>query len=403
MSYSIAKLKDDLTGIGHGTTIDKVRNPDRMINRAAREILLDVDPQETIRILPFNAPLFDRVYNYAAPSDLKGDSIIDIRPQVARNPIDNPSQTYSRNFDIGKGSSTTPVFNIQFDSSIKTINYTSGLLQPTILVNGAISLSDNGTWSGTNISSLENDSVNYVYGNGSIQFSIDAGGNPTTATLTCTGMSAVDLTRDYNQGSQFVYVYLSAPDTVNSITYRWGSSNANYYSRSTTAQFDGTSFQTGWNLLKYDWDGATVTGTPDYTAIDYIEVVFNTDGTVQNNVRVNSFTSKLGSIYDIVYYSKFLFRDSITGAYKEEISSDEDLVNLDTETYNLLTNKCAVLMAQQMQGEDSAFDYSFFEKRYKEALDKYKMRYKSQLIKPKQTYYGNLKQNNYQRYFGRRT
>jgi hypothetical protein len=400
MSYSIAKLKDDLTGIGHGTTIDKVRNPDRMINRAAREILLDIDPQETIRIIPMDAPLYDRVYDYASPSDLKGVSIIDIRPQVARNPIDNPSQTYSRNFDIGKNNTTAPLFNIQFDSSVKTINYSSGLLQPSVLVNGAISLTDNGTWSGTNISSLENDSINYVYGNGSIKFSIDAA---SPATLECTGMSAVDLTRDYNQGAQFIYVYLSAPTTVTSIAYRWGSSNANYYSRSVTAQFDGTAFQTGWNLLKYDWDGATVTGAPDYTAIDYLAVVFTTDGTQQNNVRVNSFTSKLGSIYDIVYYSKFMFRDYITGAYKEEISSDEDLVNLDTETYNLLTNKCAVLMAQQMQGEDSSFDYSFFEKRYQEALDKYKMRYKSQIIKPKQAYYGDLKRNNYQRYFGRRT
>jgi len=400
MSYSIAKLKDDLTGIGHGTTIDKVRNPDRMINRAAREILLDVDPQETIRIIPMDAPLYDRVYDYAAPTDLKGVSIIDIRPQVARNPIDNPSQTYSRNFDIGKNNTTAPVFNIQFDSSVKTINYASGLLQPTVLVNGAISLTDNGTWSGTNISSLENDSVNYVYGNGSIKFSIDAA---SPATLECTGMAAVDLTRDYNQGSQFIYVYLSDPATVTSIAYRWGSSNADYYSRSVMAQFDGTAFQTGWNLLKYDWNGATVTGAPDYTAIDYIAVVFTTDGTQQNNVRVNNFTSKLGSIYDIVYYSKFMFRDYITGAYKEEISNDEDLVNLDTETYNLLTNKCAVLMAQQMQGEDSTFDYTFFEKRYQEALDKYKMRYKSQIVKPKQAYYGDLKRNSYKRYFGRRT
>ena len=400
MSYSIAKLKDDLTGIGHGTTIDKVRNPERMINRAAREILLDIDPQETMRIVPFDAPLFDRVYDYAAPSDLKGDCIVDIRPQVARNPIDNPSQTYSRVFDINKSNNTAPIFNIQFYSSIKTINYSSGLLQPTVLVNGAISLTDNGTWSGTNVSSLENDSVNYVYANGSVKFTIDAA---SPATLECTGMAAVDLTRDYNQGSEFVYVYLSAPSTVTSIAYRWGSSNANYYSRSVTVQFDGTAFQTGWNLLKYDWNGATVTGTPDYTAIDYIALVFTTDGTLQNNVRVNNFTSKLGTIYDLVYYSKFLFRDSITGAYKEETTDDEDLVNLDTETYNLLTNKCAVLMAQQMQGEDSTFDYTFFEKRYQQALDKYKMKYKSQMIKPKQAYYGNTKQNSYQRYFGRRT
>lgn len=402
MAYSIATLKDDLTGIGHGTTIDKVRNPDLMINRAARELLLDVDPQETVRIAPMQAPFYDRVYEYAAPSDLKGVSIIDIRPQVQRNPINNPSQTYSRLFDINKNNPGFPIFNVNFDSSVKTINYSNPELQPSVLVNGAQTLTENGTWAGTNISNIENDSVNFVYGSSSIKFTIDAGANPTTATITCTGMNSVDLTRDYNQGAEFIYVYLSDPATVTAIAYRWGTSAAAYYTRSVTTQFDGTAFQEGWNLLQYDWDGATVVGVPDYTNITFTAVVFTTDGTVQNNVRVNSFTSKLGSIYNIIYYSKFMFRDYITGAYTETISSDNDLINLDTETYNLLTNKCAVLMAQQMQGEDSNFDYTFFERRYEDALDKYKLRYKSQIIKPKQPYYGGYKQNNYQRYFGRR-
>lgn len=399
MAYDISRLKDDLTGIGHGTTIDKVRNPDLMINRAARELLLDIDPQETMRIAPLASPVYDRVYNYAAPTDLKGNAIVDIRPQVRRTPINNPQQTYSRPFDINKQETAFPIFNVQFDSSIKTINYSNPDLEATILVNGASSTTSNGTWSGTNVSGITTDNINFVYGDGSILFNLNAAA---TCTIECTGMSAVNLQRDYNQGAEFVYVWLTNPSAVTSIEYRWGSSSTDYYSRSVVAQFDNTVFQNGWNLLQFNWDGATVVGSPDFENIDYIAVVFTTDSTGQNNVRVNNFTSKLGSTYDIVYYSKYMFRDYITGAYKEEITSDNDLINLDTDTYNLLTNKCAVLMAQQMQGEDSAFDYRFFEERYQDSLEQYRRKYKSELIKPKQPYYSNTKQNNYQNYFGRR-
>jgi len=402
VAYNIAKLKDDLSAIGHGTTISKVRSPELMIDRAARELLLDVDPQETIRIAQLASPFYERVYDYALPSDLKGDSIIDIRPQVDRELINNPSQTYSRVFDLSKTNVNAPLFNIQFDSSVKTLNYANPQLQPAILVNGANSTTSNGTWAGTNISNITNDNVNFVYADGSIRFTIDAGANPLTALLECTGMQSINLNRDYNQGAEFIWVYLSDPTTVTAIDYLWGTSNADYYTASASTQFDGTAFQVGWNLLQYEWDGATVVGAPDFTEITYTAVQFTTDGTVQNNVRVNGFTSQLGSIYNIVYYSKFLFRDYLTGAYKETTTSDNDLINLDTETFNLLTNKCAVLMAQQMQGEDSTFDYGFFEKRYQQALDKYKMRYKSQIIKPKQMYYAGTKQNNYMRYFGRR-
>ena len=45
MSYSISELKTDLEGRLHGTSLNKVRNVDGVIDQAAKKLLLDLDPE----------------------------------------------------------------------------------------------------------------------------------------------------------------------------------------------------------------------------------------------------------------------------------------------------------------------------------------------------------------------
>jgi hypothetical protein len=98
MSYSITTLLTDISGVIHGTTVNKVPNIYGTINRAARDILLDVDPKPTQRIVQLSQ-VFNSVYDYASPVDLKGDRLIDIRPQAGRMPNDVFFQGYETDFD----------------------------------------------------------------------------------------------------------------------------------------------------------------------------------------------------------------------------------------------------------------------------------------------------------------
>ena len=91
---------------------------------------------------------------------------------------------------------------------------------------------------------------------------------------------------------------------------------------------------------------------------------------------------------EYVYYSKYLFRDSSTGTFQETVTDDSNLINLDTDSYNLLFNKTAYYIAQQLQGQDAMYDASYWANEYKTALDRYKMMYKSEVQKPKVPYYG---------------
>lgn len=65
MSYSIGDVTTDLGAMMHGQNTNQIVNLYGLYNRAARQILLDVDPQETKRITPFVTPIYNQVFDYA--------------------------------------------------------------------------------------------------------------------------------------------------------------------------------------------------------------------------------------------------------------------------------------------------------------------------------------------------
>src|ERR1035437_10241762 len=142
MSYSVTDLQNDLEGILHGTTTAQIQNLRGVINRAARQLLLDIDCQETKRIVEFVNPIFNTVYDYPIASDVKGNKIIDIFPQVQRLPRDIWSQAYNQAFDVAKQNIWTlqNMFTMNFNSGIKTIKINAPLLNASNIINQADNL-----------------------------------------------------------------------------------------------------------------------------------------------------------------------------------------------------------------------------------------------------------------------
>lgn len=400
MSYSITTLSADLEGVLHGTTTNQITNLFGVYNRAARQLMLDVDPQETKRIVEFTNPIFFEVYDYACPTDLKGNKVIDIRPQTTRYPRDIYSQAYNQAFDVAKSWSWNNDFTINFNTAIKTIRVNSPFLPQGTIVNQATGVTDNGTFStGGGATGIVNNNINFINFGGSLQFNLSAG--PATGYIENSTMSAQNLSSQLNQGTEFVFVYLPVAANFTSVELRWGSSAGNYYSRSVTTNQQGNAFINGWNQLAFNWNGATVVGAPNASAINYLRLTFTYNTTLQTGVLVNTFASRMGAILELEYYSKFLFRDAITGAFQETVTANSNLINLDTESYNLLFNQAAYLAVQQQQGLDASFyDGNFFLTQYKEGVARYQSMYKSELQKPQSIYYAKPNPS-YTRFFGR--
>lgn len=387
MSYSVSNLKGDLGGILHGTTVNQITNLDGLIYRAARDVLHDVDMDETQRIVPIANPVFQNVYDYPCPSDVKGNRIIDIRPQVNRQATDLWRQVYPQAFDLRKENSLADEFSVQYNTAVKTLRINAPFLINPVVLNTCDSLTGNGTWAASgNASGLVIDNSNYVSNSGSLQFNLSAAAG--TGSLTNSTMTAQDISDWLNQGTFFLYTYLPTGADFTNINLIVGSSASAYYSVNATVTQENTAFQDGWNLLAFNWLGASVTGVPDPTKINYLKVTWTYDGTAQTAVRLDQITASLGTIMEVVYYSKFLFRDATTGAFQETVTDDSNLVNLDTESYNLLLYKVAQLAVQQQQGIDAiGYDGEFFEKEYERRLTRYWYLCKSQAQKVSGTYY----------------
>lgn len=387
MAYSVLDLKNDLTAILHGTTVNQIQNLDGLINRSARDVLLDVDPQETKRQVEFVGPIFNSVYDYPIAADVKGNKIIDIYPQVQRLPWDVWTQAYNQAFDVFKQNlfALANMFTINFNSSLKTIRINAPFLNAPVVINEIEAIADNGTWTvGGTASNLAANNTNFAQGAGSLQLDVTTG----AAYIENSTMSAVNLSTVVNQSSLFVWVYVPTGATLTSVDLRWGSSLANYYHRTVTQTQQGTTFVNGWNLCQFAWSGATTVGSPNSAAINYGRVTLNVTGSM-TACLINGMDSVLGTILSYSYYSKYLFRSSVTGAYQETVLDDSDLINLDTESYDLLTYKVAGLAAQQQQGLDASFyDGPYFDNKYQAALLRYKAMYKSELQKPQSVYYG---------------
>lgn len=370
MSYSVQSSLNDLSGVIHGTTINKVPNIYGVLTRAARDLLLDVDPKETIRIVALSQ-VFNSVFDYAIPSDVKGDGIVDLRPQAGRTPNDVFVQDYSQTFDKYKNLGYSNAIQTQWNTGVKTLRIEA----PTIIAPTVIC--DTSTITGWSASGGATtpilDTTFNVAGGGDLKFNLSAG--QATGYLENSTLQSLDLSAVENISTLFLWVYMPTGASITSVDVRWGSSSANYYNYTTTATQQGTVFQNGWNLLQFPWVSATKTGTLVTTAINYLRVTFAYNSTLQTGMKICNLTSNPGMIMELEFYSKFLFRDPTTNVFQEtvvDINDSNKLINLDTDSYGLYFDKCAHYVAQSLQGADAEYDVAYWEGLYENALIRYK-------------------------------
>lgn len=398
-TYSVQDAKNDLTGVLHNTQLNQITNLDGVFDRTARQLLLDVDPQETKRTLEFVNPIFNTVFDYPIADDVKGNKIVDIRPQVRRLPRDVWSQAYNQAFDIWKQNSfvNADMFTMNFNTGIKTLRVNAPYLNPPIIINSADNITDNGTWAVSNgASNLTVNNTNFVYGSGSLQFDTLSGQN----VIQNSTMAPVNLSSYINQSSLFVYVYVPAGASLTAVTLFFGSSLTDNYQIPVVVNQQGNSFVNGWNLCQFDWNGAIVNGTPNPSAINFVAVYLATNADM-TACKINGVNTILGSILEYEYYSDYLFRDAITGAFQPKVTDDSNLINLATESYNLFFNLLAFFATQQQQGLDATFyDGNFFGQQYQAGLARYKAMYKSEVQKPQTSYYAQPNKG-YGRFLGR--
>lgn len=370
--FTVSQIKQHLTGLGHGGTLNKVRNIDEMLERSAAQFLLKVHPLESIRVGSLTGTVHDNFYDYSLQSDF--GAMIDLIPQDNRQTWDSAYRSPSGAFDLQKAI-RNKVVSIEGRDGTKMIRINWKSRQGKTL-NTMDSLTANGTWSSVgSAANLKANSIFKVSGNASIEFDLVATGDG----IQNTTMSEVDMTDEDETADIFIPIYL--PSVPTSITAIWGNDvTTNYWtSTAVTTQADGTAFRVGWNTIKFSWSTATESGTVDPTAIDAFKLTV-TNATAMNNIRVDNIIFSIGRNFDMKYYSKYLYKNS-AGTYLSKPSTDDDYVTIDNDTLPIYLFECLTDMAHQMEGTDSAFDLNFASGKLKELYPAYKGLYPSQAKK----------------------
>lgn len=354
---TIADLKTRITQKMGGTTVNKISDFNGLVYEAAQNLLLKIDPKETRRRTNFENAIYDDVYFYTSPTDLK--KVIDIRPQANRNEGSDFVRRYSKAFDLKKATDT---FAVEWNNGTQFLRLSKDITGDGEIVHEMDSITGNGTWAvGGDATNLTLDENDYLAGMGSLNFDVTA---TTSGYIENSTMDAVDLSDLENIGALFLWFYIPDTSRVTSLDLRWGSASGAYWNRTVTAPHDDSAFKTGWNSLRFDWNGATQTGSPDSAAIDYLRLTLAHTAEAETDFRVDNIIARVGQIFELCYYSNYLFRSSAGIWLEKPTANDEsDIINLSTGSYNILLYEVMSIVPQENQGEDSQFNFDYFDRK----------------------------------------
>ena len=135
---TVSQFKTKIAGKMHGTTLGKITDVYGKLQEGAGNVLLRLDPPSTKRRARIDNAIYDKVYNYAAPSDIKGaDSVLDIRPVSLRSTDDEIYGTFERTFDIKKPENT---FVVETVNGVKTLRLSKALLPARMILHSGDTL-----------------------------------------------------------------------------------------------------------------------------------------------------------------------------------------------------------------------------------------------------------------------
>jgi hypothetical protein len=312
-------------------TIVNVRN---LINGAVLKIRDRIDLRGTKKKTSAPYSVYEDIYRYACPSDLKETAIIELRRQLGSD--EEWVKTFPEEFERLKGNDNLVAVDI--DGTDKTLLISKEMDEDCFTIDDCNSIS-NITASG-DASDLSLDTNNYVEGTGSAKATITYSTGKATFEFDFTSQ---DLS-DYQDVSGIYFnLYLSGITGFTSIDIKIGNDSSNYFTQNVTENADGTAFHTGWNLVKCNWAGATEVGTVDVENIVYACLDFNIGATFVTTTAFNIDNFKIitGEMFNTFYYSQDLWKNS-SGSAIEKSTADSDYLELENDEVDLIKKQIEI-------------------------------------------------------------
>lgn len=362
MQYNYSQIKSDVNARIKGK-IGILIDARSTINQGIRQTISDIDFLTSRRKARLTPNLFTGIYEYAAPTDLKGYGIITIQNQTFEksrywNLVPYEQFLRRQDYNTIAVSDYDGLRKILLNTIVDDEKVTIGSFDS---VTGWTAIGD--------AINIDEDKTDFITRNASLSFDIsDVGG--TTAGVENSSVANIDLT-EYLKGNGTVTVWVKIASTTGLTNYkmRIGSSSGDYYEKTTTTQSDGTAFVTGWNLLKFDLTSLIIVGTPVDTLCVYSALYMTKAGTKvsETGYKFDDMVLHRGEISNIYYYSGYGWQTS-GGIYIKNSTADSDYLNAGEEEYELMLCRCTELAADEVDedkvSEKQANNYKVLKKTY---------------------------------------
>jgi hypothetical protein len=338
---NITDLKSDLRR--KVPNIDNITGVNDLIEEAARNVLSRIDPQSTLSSTYATQPFYDSIYDYAIASDVK--AIVQI------SPVETYTGFYAPNiglqdFTINNDRS----LSIGYRNGLKTLKANTKLGDSPTLVSDMETLSQWATYlNGTNVAL---DTQFYLAGSHSISFGITSGGS---------GGVTFTPTDSFNIGTysdMFLAIYTPNTTTagyVDTLTLTLTADDGGTYAMTATSPFNKSSFELGWNIVRFNLATAVETATLSEDISSVRLSIANTDNNTIEGLRIDSLTLNTSVPFQVTYYSDALFRDT-SGIFSTQISDDSDLINLDTDSYNILLYEASLIATEELEDRSARWE-----------------------------------------------
>lgn len=322
-----------------------------IVNDAVRAALADIDFRGNIREQLLSPSLMDNQYDYSLPADVKGDNIIDFRPQNtdSRDEFEEYHYTTPEEFDRRKRVERN-LFTVLTNDLVNTLRISADVEDIT----AEVSTLEDTNWrtfdsTSVNDSDVKVDNDDYIEGAGAIRFQTDTTDSTDSVVgIQNTRITQFDISQFLARGSAFANAKLVTADTgIHQVTLRLGSDSANYYQVSDSNQNDCSPFVTGWNKIRWDFQNKTTVGSPQDTAIDYAALFWSRDTTTVALLHLNdtdwgfdNLFLKRGKYYLLSYYTSRPWQDTAFGL-TENSANDSSALMVQSDEFELIMLKMA--------------------------------------------------------------
>lgn len=390
MTYTISQLLDAVRPKLGGSSYSDIANFPQTVYTAIGRAEAQITSAGTKREATLSSPIYDGVTRYPLPSDFR--YAIDLYPQVGREGnagSSNFTPRFSREFSL-RGEFNT--MDIEWVDGIPVLD---ARRYPQ---NNVVTLSTFETTTGwtaaDDASGIYSEPLDRIAGSASL--GVNLSGVLGYGSILTTISPAIDFSTWNRRDS--VLLWVKMPSVMTTVFIERGSSSADYYSKSVTAQQDGTAFRVGWNLLRFDLTSASTVGSPSLSSTTHFRIgVTYPIGTAIDGVLFDSATDQLGDYFLMPYYSTHHFKDPSTGAWMEFPTDLTTIINCDKDFFTLLTYVCLDDLVTELEkkgGRGSAAqemhsNYALILGAVGKGglFDQYARKYPSQRIAPTSTYH----------------